>query len=172
MAMVLYPAIIEKAKDGFGVWFPDIDGCVTGGDTIEEATAMAAEVLSFWFEDAQDVPPASSYEAAKKRARSGDIVMLVPARIAERLERVNISITDATRAMGDALAAEEGTSRSGLVTRLIHERYYGHATAPGAGKKPAGKNAGFGEEKPRPYKAPTADTSAPLRTRKRRLRLD
>ncbi|MFN0044069.1 MAG: type II toxin-antitoxin system HicB family antitoxin [Alphaproteobacteria bacterium] len=145
MAMVWYAAIIEKAKDGFGVWFPDIDGCVTAGDTIEDATAKAGEVLAFWFEDAKDVPLPSGYAAAKKRAVAGNIVMLVPARIPDRLERVNVSLTDATVAMGDELAADEGTTRSGLITQLIHERWrVRHATsiragAPIGGARPSAK---------------------------------
>lgn len=123
MALYWYPAIIEKAKEGFGVWFPDIDGCVTAGETIEDAMAKAGEVLAFWFEDAKDVPVPTDYASAKKRGGASDVVMLVPARIPERLERVNVSLTDATLAMGDELAAAEGTTRSGLITQLIHDRY-------------------------------------------------
>ena len=41
-----YFAIIERGGDGeFGVFFPDIDGCTSGGKTIAEAITNAGEVL-------------------------------------------------------------------------------------------------------------------------------
>ncbi|MGH6684848.1 MAG: type II toxin-antitoxin system HicB family antitoxin, partial [Pseudolabrys sp.] len=36
-----YTAIIEKASDGFGVFFPDLPGCTSFGKTVEEAAANA-----------------------------------------------------------------------------------------------------------------------------------
>lgn len=68
MAKISYPAVIERGDDGFGVWFPDIDGCVSAGDTVEQAVANAGEALSFWFEDAQEIPRSSSLDDAKSKA--------------------------------------------------------------------------------------------------------
>lgn len=45
MATALYPAIIERAGDGFSVFFPDLPGCVSAGATIEEAAINAEEAL-------------------------------------------------------------------------------------------------------------------------------
>lgn len=47
MAKLSYPAIIERGKGGFGVWFPDLDGCTSAGDSIEHAIANANEALGF-----------------------------------------------------------------------------------------------------------------------------
>jgi predicted RNase H-like HicB family nuclease len=42
-----YPAIIEAGARGtFGVFFPDFPGCVTVGDTIDEAMSNAEEALA------------------------------------------------------------------------------------------------------------------------------
>ena len=39
-------AIIEKEPDStFGVWFPDVEGCFSAGDTLDEAVANAAAAL-------------------------------------------------------------------------------------------------------------------------------
>lgn len=46
MATVWYPAIIERAEDGFSVFFPDVPGCVSAGATIQEAARNAEEALS------------------------------------------------------------------------------------------------------------------------------
>jgi predicted RNase H-like HicB family nuclease len=52
IAMPHYIALIHKDPDGcYGVSFPDIPGVVTGGDSIEEATEQAIEVLGFAAED-------------------------------------------------------------------------------------------------------------------------
>jgi antitoxin HicB len=45
--MIAYPAKFEKAPEGgYVVEFIDIPSCVTEGDTLEEAKAMAKEALS------------------------------------------------------------------------------------------------------------------------------
>ena len=41
-----YVAVIEKEPDSaFGVWFPDVEGCFSAGDTLEEAVVNAAAAL-------------------------------------------------------------------------------------------------------------------------------
>jgi antitoxin HicB len=45
--MIAYPAKFEKAREGgYVVEFIDIPSCVTEGDSLEEAKAMAKEALS------------------------------------------------------------------------------------------------------------------------------
>lgn len=47
-----YNAIFEPATEGgFNVSFPDVPGCVTFGETFEEARQMAKEVLELWLEE-------------------------------------------------------------------------------------------------------------------------
>lgn len=44
MRKVTYLAVLEPAKDGgYGVFFPDLPGCISYGNTIAEAQDMAAE---------------------------------------------------------------------------------------------------------------------------------
>jgi len=47
-----YTAIFEpSAEGGFDVSFPDFPGCVTFGNTFEEAEKMAKDVLNLWLEE-------------------------------------------------------------------------------------------------------------------------
>lgn len=46
MATVYYPAIIERGVDSFGVYFPDLPGCVSAGRTAQEAAMGAEEALN------------------------------------------------------------------------------------------------------------------------------
>ncbi|MCL5056390.1 MAG: type II toxin-antitoxin system HicB family antitoxin [Actinobacteria bacterium] len=42
----IYPAIFDYADDGISVEFPDLPGCLTCGDTDEEALNMAKEAMA------------------------------------------------------------------------------------------------------------------------------
>lgn len=47
--MTHYVAIVEEEEGkAVGVWFPDLPGCVSAGDTLDEAIANAAEALTLW----------------------------------------------------------------------------------------------------------------------------
>ncbi|MCK4386903.1 MAG: type II toxin-antitoxin system HicB family antitoxin [Candidatus Pacebacteria bacterium] len=47
-----YPVIFEPAiEGGYNVSFPSFPGCVTFGDTFEEAKKYAREVLELWLEE-------------------------------------------------------------------------------------------------------------------------
>ena len=54
MKNIIYPAVFHKAEEG-GYWveFPDLPGCVTEADTLEEAVVMAGGALVVWFDDEQ-----------------------------------------------------------------------------------------------------------------------
>ena len=56
----IYLAIFEYNEDGISVEFPDIPGCLTCGDTTEEALANAKEALELNMygieEDEEEVP--------------------------------------------------------------------------------------------------------------------
>ena len=45
MAVVMYPAIVERAGEGFSVFFPDLPGCTSYGATVTEAALNAEEAL-------------------------------------------------------------------------------------------------------------------------------
>jgi len=59
-----YPVVLEPSATGFGVYVPDLPGCVSVGETREEALEMIAEAIAFHIEgmreDGLDVPAPSS----------------------------------------------------------------------------------------------------------------
>ncbi|MDA9497859.1 type II toxin-antitoxin system HicB family antitoxin [Bradyrhizobium sp. CCBAU 11357] len=60
--MAQYVAIIEDADpDVISLWFPDLPGCISGGDDVEEALENAPEALAFYAQeliaDGRQLPP-------------------------------------------------------------------------------------------------------------------
>jgi predicted RNase H-like HicB family nuclease len=51
-----YPIAIEHGDDShaFGVVVPDLPGCFSAGDTLEEAITNSAEAITLWIEAALD----------------------------------------------------------------------------------------------------------------------
>jgi predicted RNase H-like HicB family nuclease len=97
-----YPISIELRTDksGYGVVIPDLPGCFSAGDTLEEAIAGAEEAGLAWTETAIDagdpIPPPSSLEAIRANPEyAGWILSLVtidPAALDDTVERVNITL--------------------------------------------------------------------------------
>ncbi len=101
MKKLYYPALIDKEEDSdFGVSFPDFPGCVSAGESIEEAVLGAQEALAghvaLMLADGDALPKASALEevAAAKEA-SAVAVTLVPIVLPGRARRVNVTLDEA-----------------------------------------------------------------------------
>ena len=46
MATIYYPAVVERAAEGYSVYFPDLPGCTSAGRTIQEAAQNAEQALA------------------------------------------------------------------------------------------------------------------------------
>jgi len=61
-----YPAIFQKEDEGYSVWVPDIQGCVSQGDTFDEALEYIKDAIGLCLDvivEKGDVPPkATKYE--------------------------------------------------------------------------------------------------------------
>jgi predicted RNase H-like HicB family nuclease len=66
----VYPAVFYPGETGaFAIEFPDLPGCVSGGDDMAEAIEMAQDAACGWIADSlqrgQPVPPPSRHEAVQ-----------------------------------------------------------------------------------------------------------
>jgi len=80
LAKYIYPAVFDPCEEGgYCVTFPDLPGCITEGDTLEEAYAMAKEALSLHLwgleDDGDPIPKPSS--PADTTAPEGGFISLV-----------------------------------------------------------------------------------------------
>jgi len=101
-----YPALVERAKDGFGVLFPDVPGCISAGDTVEEALRDAAEALEghieLLIEYDEPVPEPGPPDTAVPDWLAGEADIVV---------RVLVPVEISGRAMGANIPRDEGFGR-------------------------------------------------------------
>jgi predicted RNase H-like HicB family nuclease len=125
---MLYPIAIEPRTEttSYGVVVPDLPGCFSAGESLEEAIAGAEEAGAAWIDAALDageaIPPPSSLEAIRNRPEFvGWILALVtidPAALDDTVERVNITLPRRVLARLDAQARAAGETRSGYLAKL------------------------------------------------------
>lgn len=117
-----YIALIHKDADSdYGVSFPDLPGCVTAGADLDEARAMAVEVLALHIrglqEDGDAVPEPSSLEQVMNDPENRDgVAILVP--VSEgpvKAVRVNVTFPEPDLKAIDEYAEGHGLTRSGFL---------------------------------------------------------
>ncbi len=126
-----YPIAIEPGDDNtaYGVVVPDLPGCFSAGDTLDEAMSGAEEAIALWIDATIDagnaIPTPSSLDAVRLNPEFAGwvfaIVAIDPALLDDTVERVNITLPRRVLKRLDALAEAAGSSRSGYVAQLTLE---------------------------------------------------
>lgn len=116
MATVYYPAIIERGRRGFGVFFPDLPGCTSAGDTVTEAALNAEEALAGHIlvseEYGDALPDPSALDALPNDPDVDEVArLLVRAERKGKAVRINITLDEGLLAAIDKVAA----NRSGFL---------------------------------------------------------
>ncbi len=91
MARFCYPAVLTPDDGGYAVNFPDLSGCYTCGDSLQEALMMAEDVLALTLTDMEDhheAIPAPS-DSRKVDASPDEVVTLVLADTDSYRKRMN-----------------------------------------------------------------------------------
>jgi predicted RNase H-like HicB family nuclease len=121
MAIVYFPAIVETGPEGgYGVFFPDLPGCVSAGDSLQEA-ARNAEIalqlhLAGMVEDGETIPDASELDAIERDPDVNEAArILVRGERPSRLERLNITMDEGLLKVVDRAAEHRGMTRSGFL---------------------------------------------------------
>lgn len=115
-----YPAVIYRGEEGFGVVFPDLDGCVSYGKTVQEATIKAEEALSghiaLMVRDGDVLPDATEMDHVESDTDGEEVArVLVKVELPARWVRVNISMEENLLSRIDTAAKRHGMSRSGFL---------------------------------------------------------
>jgi predicted RNase H-like HicB family nuclease len=124
---MLFPVVIHKDPDScYGVTIPDLPGCFTAGDTLDEALRNLQEAVELHLEDEERVPAPSPIDRwARDPGFADGIFALVDVDLdflADETLRVNISVKRSILARIDRAAKAAGEDRSEFLVRAALER--------------------------------------------------
>lgn len=122
MAIVVYPAIVERAGAGFSVFFPDLPGLTSAGATVNEAVLNAEEALAGHLlvssEHGDAVAPPSDILDLEHDPDIEEVArILVRAEAPGRSVRLNITLDEGLVAAIDRVAS----NRSGFLAEAARE---------------------------------------------------
>lgn len=128
-----YPVVIEPGSEAtaHGVVVPDLPGCFSAGDSLEEALVNAEEAIAAWIDAAldagHDIPTPTAIDTLRARhkgwrAWTWALVRVDPAVMDDTVERVNISLPRRVLRRLDVMASSHGETRSGFIARMALER--------------------------------------------------
>ena len=123
-----YPVLIEDGSEtaAFGIAVPDLPGCFSAGDTLDEALDGAKEAVAAWVDAALDagtpIPTPSRLEDARRlpgyEGWTVGVIDLDPAVFDDSIERVNITLPKRVLRRLDDLAAARHQSRGAFIADL------------------------------------------------------
>jgi len=126
--MMRYPVLIEEGTEAtaFGVVFPDLPGCFSAGDTLDDALEAAKEAAAAWIDAAMDagaaIPAPSTLDAVRRLSDyegwTVAVVELNPALFDDTIERVNITLPKRVLRRLDDLATARHQSRGAFIADL------------------------------------------------------
>lgn len=127
-----YIAFIHKDPDSaYGVIFPDVPGCFSAGDTLEETMRNAREALAFHIgaleADGDPVPAARELDEINAdpnlvEDREGAMIVSVPlVRDLGSTTRINISLDLGLLQAIDAEARERKQTRSAFIASAVRK---------------------------------------------------
>jgi predicted RNase H-like HicB family nuclease len=110
----IYPSVFHKDEDSYWVEFPDLPGCLTDGQTLDEAMKNAEEVLGVYIatrlEDDLEIAPPSAIESLlfkdgfstyittdvdqyRRKTKAVKKTLSIPQWLSEEAERQHISFS-------------------------------------------------------------------------------
>ena len=140
MRKLSYLAVFEPSKDGFGVYFPDLPGCISFGKTFDDAQRGAADALGLHIygmeRDGDPIPEPSQIPTVDPDTESGYFVSpvtiypdMVRNELDNRREKTNITLP----AWLKEAAEQRGVNYSRLLeTALLDYLNIPHNQAPPA----------------------------------------
>jgi predicted RNase H-like HicB family nuclease len=128
--MIVYHAIVHKeVGSAWGVQFPDLAGCFSGADELEDVLANASEAVSLYLEG-EEIPEPSSLESIRQVAAEdlaqGAFLLAVPYVTSyNRPQRINISIDQGMLDAIDTAASERKLTRSAFLAEAARNEIEG-----------------------------------------------
>lgn len=127
-----YTAVIEQDENpGYSVFFPDLPGCTSAGDTISEAIEMAKEAASLYVdvlqEDGSSLPEATDPdEIAKNIDDDVDVAVMALVEVTShgKKQRYNLTLDSELVKQVDSLANNRSAFFEEAARVAIHNRVF------------------------------------------------
>ncbi|CCK80174.1 type II toxin-antitoxin system HicB family antitoxin [Desulfobacula toluolica] len=130
-----YSIVIHKDPDSdYSITIPDLPGCYSAGETIEEAINMAQEAAECHIEgmliDSEPIPTTTDIEKHKDdpNYKNGTwaLIEVDISKLSLKSKRINITMPERLLRTVDQYAKKYGSSRSGLLSQAITEYMAAH----------------------------------------------
>jgi predicted RNase H-like HicB family nuclease len=128
--MIVYHAVVHKDQDSaWGVHFPDLPGCFSAADELDDVQANASEAVMLYLEG-EKAPKPSAIEKIRSMAADdlaeGGFLLAVPyVYTSNRPQRINISIDRGILDAIDAAASSRKLTRSAFLTEAARNEIEG-----------------------------------------------
>ena len=125
-----YPIVIHKDLDSnYGVTVPDIPGCFSAGDTMDDALSQVVEAIECHIEglllDEEPPPMPKSIEHHQNNPDYTEgtwaVVSVDLSKLSGKSKRVNITIPERLLTLVDQYASRHGETRSGFIAQAAME---------------------------------------------------
>lgn len=125
-----YPVVIHKDPNSdYGVTVPDLPGCFSAGDTIDDALVQVVEAIECHIEglmeDEEPIPTPHNIEHHRDDPRYADgiwaVVTIDITKLSGKSRRVNITLPERLLTLMDQYAAQHAETRSGLIAQATRE---------------------------------------------------
>ena len=126
--IIFYPAIFHNGNIGYSVSFPDLPGCFTEGDTLEEAYKNAFDSIGLYCQNKDGnfiFPDSSNIEKIKLEA--DEFIVLIQFNVLEYLKKNSSTSVKKTLTIPswlDYMAREEGINFSNVLQKALKENLH------------------------------------------------
>ena len=124
-----YPAVFQKEDSGFSVWMPDVPGCISQGDTLEEAVENIKDAFGLFVEEEKE--KGGEIQAASNpgnlELEPGQFVALIEFDWTEYLRKNDTRTVKKTLTIPawlNALAEEQHINFSGVLKSALIEKLH------------------------------------------------
>lgn len=133
MSRISYPAVFHEDNNSYWVEFPDLEGCLTSGDTVELAFENAKEALGLYLDKGGDIyervinKPSSVKEVCVQNP--GSIVMLIEYDSLEYAKKYKNKAVKKTLSIPEwlnDLAIRENVNFSAVLQEALVKKIYEH----------------------------------------------
>ncbi len=130
-----FPVVIHKDTDSdYGVTVPDLPGCFSAGETMDEALSQVVEAIELhldgMLQDDKPLPTPQPMEHHQNNpAYAGGVWAIVAvdlSKISGRARRVNITLPERLLTIMDQYATKHGETRSALIAQATMEFIAAH----------------------------------------------